>query len=153
MSQRIDQFCDHLRRRLNAIEKRLSELQKKIEQDRETTRNSIARDVKAAEGSLYRIKDDANAARARMLAEVAKRKGESEEVIAEWMRNRETEKLERRAEDAEVFAAWSMMVAAAAIDEADLAALEAIAARLDLESIPPNANGRRDRSKKLRPGT
>ena len=137
MSQRIDQFCDQLRRRLNAIEERLNELQQKIQQDHEATRNSIARDVRAAEGTLNRIKGDADAARIRMLAEVEKGKCESEEVVAAWMSNRETEKLERRAEDAEAFAAWSMMVAASAIDEADLAALEAIAARLDLESAAP----------------
>ena len=112
----------------------------------------MAGDITAAKATLDRIKDDADLARARMLAEVEKRKGESEEVVAEWMRNRETDHLERRAEDAEAFAAWSMMVAAAAIDETDLAALEAIAARLDLESSTTFANGGRDNRHQLRRG-
>ena len=76
-----------------------------------------------------------------MRAHVRKRP-ETEIRVEEWKRNRELEKLERRGEDAEAYAAWSMIVATEAIDDVNLAALQALAARLDYEMVEGAAEAR-----------
>ena len=132
-SKRVDQFCDQLRDKLNGIEDRVNDFKAKIASDREATKAAIDKEVDVASTALQKIKDDAEAARARMKAQVHEQKADTEDLIAEWKRRRDVEKLERRAEDAEAYAAWSVIVAAGAIDEADLATMQAIAARLDVE--------------------
>lgn len=133
MNKRVDQFCDHVRDKLEGIEVRVIELKAKVGSDREATKAAIDKEVHAAEATLVKVKDDADAARARMKAQLQENTAVTQDVIAEWKRNREADMLERRAEDAETFAAWSVLVAAEAIDEADLAAMQAIAARMDAE--------------------
>ena len=91
--------------------------------------------AKRSRAGLNALKDDVEAARSRMQARLEAKGAETEDRIAEWKLNRESEKLERRAEDGEAYAAWAILVAAAAIDEADLAALEAIEARVDADRL------------------
>ncbi len=55
--------------------------------------------------------------------------------IQEWKTNRETEKLEHRAKKAENYAIFAIEFAAAATAEADLAVLEAIAARRETKEV------------------
>lgn len=130
---RVDEFCDHLRDRLKAVEDRVHDFRAKIERDREATTAAIDEEVQSARDALSRIKDDADAARARMRAQLHEKKSETEDVVAEWKRKRQRDKLERRAEDAEAYAAWAVMAATASIDEAALSVLQAVAARLDAE--------------------
>ncbi len=133
MGKRVDEFCDHLRDKLGGIEVRVIDFKAKIDSNREATKATIDKKVHAAQATFVKVKDDADAARARMKAQLQENKAVTQNVIAEWKRNREADKLERRAEDAETYAAWSVLVAAEAIDEADLAAMQAIAARMDVE--------------------
>ena len=132
MTDRTDRFCDNLCDKLTGIEYRVTNLKAKIDRDRAATRATIDQQLDEATAALARTKDDAEAARARMISQEQNllTVGES---IAEWKRNREIDKLERWAEDAEANAAWSVLVAVGAIEEAELAALQAIAARLDVE--------------------
>jgi len=132
MTDRTDRFCDNLCDKLTGIEYRVTNLKAKIDRDRAATRATIDQQLDEATAALARTKDDAEAARARMISQEQNllTVGES---IAEWKRNREIDKLERRAEDAEANAAWSVLVAVGAIEESELAALQAIAARLDVE--------------------
>ena len=132
MTDRTDRFCDNLCDKLTGIEYRVTNLKAKIDRDRAATRATIDQQLDEATAALARTKDDAEAARARMISQEQNllTVGES---IAEWKRNREIDKLERRAEDAEANAAWSVLVAIGAIEESELAALQAIAARLDVE--------------------
>jgi hypothetical protein len=132
VGDRVDRFCDNLRDKLTGIEYRVTNLKAKIDSDRAATRVAIDQQLDEATAALARTKDDAEAARARMISQEQNllTVGES---ITEWKRNREIDKLERWAEDAEANAAWSVLVAVGAIEEAELAALQAIAARLDVE--------------------
>jgi chromosome segregation ATPase len=135
MSEPVDQFCDDLRDRLTRIESRVIEIKTKIESDREATKTAIDSKVSQARASLEARRDDANAARARMKERLEEKKAETENNIAEWKRSHDSDRLQRRSEDAEIYAAWATMVVADAIDEADLATMEAIAARLDFEMV------------------
>jgi len=141
MREPVDRFCDDVRCRLTRIERRISELKEKISRDRQTTVATIERDIAGAEAACTRVADDAEAARARMRALVEKR-AQTEKRVAEWKRSRKLDKLRRRGEDAEAYAAWSMIVADEAIDDVDLAALLAIAARLDFEEAAGAADAR-----------
>ena len=132
MTDRTDRFCDNLCDKLTGIEYRVTNLKAKIDRDRATTRAAIDQQLDEATAVLARTKDDAEAARARMISQ-EQNLLTVRESIAEWKRNREIDKLERWAEDAEANAAWSVLVAVGAIEESELAALQAIAARLDVE--------------------
>jgi hypothetical protein len=54
--------------------------------------------------------------------------------VAEWKSNRETSKLQNRADKAERYAAATIAVALAAVDEAEQAAIEAWLTRQDANS-------------------
>ena len=68
-----------------------------------------------------------------MKTRIEAKKGETRSQIDEWKTNREHKKLENRAQDSEDYAAWAVYVAAASIDEAEAATLEAIEARMLVE--------------------
>lgn len=135
MSERVDQFCENLRAKLTGIENRLSGLQAKIADDRESTKEAIDARIDEAKAGLGSLRHDADAARARMKAHVEEKKADTDDRIAEWKHNREVDKLETRAEDLEAYASWAILVAADAIDEAELATLQAIAARLNADYV------------------
>ena len=133
MSQKVDEFCENLRVKLTGMESRLNDLRTKVERDRETTKAAIGERIDEAKATIHSTKDDARAARERMAAQLEEKKAETAERIDEWKHNREVSRLERRAEDLEAYATWAILVAADAIEEADVATLEAIAARLDAD--------------------
>jgi hypothetical protein len=133
MSQKVDEFCENLRVKLTGMESRVNELRAKVEHDREATKAAIDEKIDEAKEGIGSVKADAEAARARMKAQVDEKKTETKERIAEWKRDREVDKLEARAEDLEAYASWAILVAADALDEADVATLRAIQARLDAD--------------------
>jgi chromosome segregation ATPase len=133
MRDQIDRSVESLYRKLAGFEERLSNLKRKIEAA-ETSRGGIGREIAAAETALKRIDDDAQAAKVRMQLQAEERALAASGQVGEWKRDRESEKRRSRAEDAEAFAAWSLIVATRAIDEAELATLQAIAARMDFEN-------------------
>jgi hypothetical protein len=61
------------------------------------------------------------------------KKEEVDSQIQEWKTNHEMHKLEKRADKAEDYAVAAIEFSAACVAEADLATLEAIAARMDAE--------------------
>ena len=140
MSGRADEFYDHLSDCLKGILARVATLEKRIGDEREATRAGIQEAVDRAEAAFRKTKDDAEAAHVRMAA----CRGE---VAAERVHDRVPEELEHGAEDAEAYAVWSVMVASGAIDETELAAMRAIAARMKVEcsshsSTPPVRSGK-----------
>ena len=94
----------------------------------------LGREIAVAEAAVKRVKDDALAARPRMQVEEQEGALVTSGEIAAWKRDREMEKLRQLAKDAEAYAGWSLIVATRAIDEAELATLKAIAARMDFEN-------------------
>ena len=72
-------------------------------------------------------------AKTKIEARVAEKKAEIDSTVQEWKKNREITKLESRADAAEVYAAFAVEFAMAAAVEADIATLEAVAARIDAE--------------------
>ena len=133
MGGRDAQFSGNLSKSLKRIVDRLSHLRTMVESDHEDAKARIGKELDEAQAALWRVRDDANAARERMRERLPEKKADVEEVIAEWKRKRDVDSLERHAQQAEAYAAWSIIVARAAIEEMNLATMQAIAARLDVE--------------------
>jgi hypothetical protein len=71
--------------------------------------------------------------RANFLELAEEKQTEIQAKVEEWKTKREVGELNRRAERAERYAASSVLVSMAAVDEAEEAILEAITARLDAD--------------------
>lgn len=127
-----DRPADGLRRRLGAFEERMRTLRRTIEASG-ASRESLGRAIAVAEASSKRIKGDAMAAQARMHAQAEAEVLAASDNVGTWKLGGETEKLRSRAEGAEAYAAWSLIVATRAICDVELATLKAIAARMDFE--------------------
>lgn len=133
MSERIDQFCDDLRNRLNGIDQHLSQMKDKLDAARKDNEAAIRDKIEEAQRGLEQKRKEHEEARADFKARFDAKKAEVKGKIDEWKRNRETERLVDRADDAEAYAVSAIQVARAAIFEAEVATLEAVGARLDAE--------------------
>ena len=134
MGGRDAQFSGNLSNSLKRMVDRLSHLRTMVESDHDDRRARIGEELDEAEAAFRRVRDDADAARERMRERLPEKKADVEEVIAEWKRKRDVDSLERHAQQAEAYAAWSMIVARAAVEEMNLATMQAIAAQLDSNS-------------------
>lgn len=134
MSNRTDSPVESLHRKLARFEKRLRDLKKRMSTGYEGSRSEIEKGIEAAESVVKRIQDDSLAARARMQLQSEEGTLASNGQVEAWKGDRDNEKLRSRAEDAEAYAAWSLIVATRAIGEVELATLKAIAARMDFEN-------------------
>jgi hypothetical protein len=76
---------------------------------------------------------DVNPVSAKIEARVAKKKADIDTTVQEWKKNREITKLETRADTAQVYAAFAVEFATAAGVETDIAAMEAVVARINAE--------------------
>lgn len=130
MSERVDRFCNDLRDKLNAIEDRLERVKGSIQNASNDTRDAVEAKKRELETAVEAEEQKVAAAKAQAENWFEQKKGETEAKIEEWRVNREVHKLEKRADDAESYAVTAIVIAAAAVDEADLAILEAVAARL-----------------------
>ena len=134
MRDRTDSSLESLRRKLETFEERLWDLKKSMSTEHEVSRDEIETKIEVAEAAVKRIKDDALAAQARMNVQAEARALAANGQVEAWKCDRDMEKLRSRAEDSDAHAAWSLIVATRAIDEAELATLKAIAARMDFEN-------------------
>jgi len=134
MLDQTDSSVESLRRKLEAFEEHLRDLKKMMSTGHEMLRGEIERKIEAADRAVKRIKDDSLAAKARMQIQAEEGGLATNGQVEAWKRGRTMEKLRSRTEDAEAYAAWSLIVATLAIDEVELATLKAIAARMDFDN-------------------
>ena len=131
MDQPIDQFCEDLRLKLTIIDKTLGTLRAKIDvkapKAEQDVRCQLEKAQKRIEQGHIKLAD----AKAEVSRWVEARRTVTLENIAEWKAKLETSKLQRRADNAERYAAAASLIALAAADGAERAALEAWLARLD----------------------
>ncbi len=133
MRDQTDSSVESLRRKLEAFEEHLRDLKKMMSTGHEMLRGEIERKIEAADRAVKRIKDDSLAAKARMQIQAEEGALATNGQVEAWKRDRTMEKLRSRTEDAEAYAAWSLIVATLAMDEVELATLKAIAARMDFD--------------------
>lgn len=133
MGEKIDEFCNELRDELTAADNRLQYLKVQVENANQETREAIQLKLDQAKADLEEQKRKAEDRRHQVKSYLEERVAETQHDISDWKKRREIKKLERRAERRENYAADTVFFAMAAIDEANVAVLEALDARLDVE--------------------
>ena len=131
MGERIDQFCEDLRMKLTKIDDSLADLKAKIDGKAQDAERDVQHHLDEVRKHIASDQAKVAAANAKMAKWVEQKKAASNAKIAEWKTQHEIAKLQDRAESAEAYADAARVVAAAALDEAEQASLEAWLARQD----------------------
>jgi chromosome segregation ATPase len=131
MSEKIDQFVENLRDRLNAVDDRINNFKSSI--DSANAKADVQARLDKAKAGYEARKSEIEKAHQRVKASIEEKKTETDGKIAEWKDQRETKKLEKRAQRAEEYAVDQLWFAMVAVEEADYAAIEAIAARIEAD--------------------
>ena len=134
MNERIDQFCENLRVKLTSIDDNMQALKAKIDSKARTAEQDVQSHLDSVKKRIAQDRTKLVAAQADITKWADEREAVTDEKIAEWKAKLEKAKLRGRAEVAERYAAGAAVVASAAVDEAEQAALEAWLARKDAES-------------------
>jgi hypothetical protein len=134
MGQRIDQFCEDLRLKLTSIDGRVDDLKGRIDEKAENAEQDVRNHLGQVQKRIEQDRAKVSAAQGKVKDWVESRKTATADKIAGWKAKRETARLQQRADDAEAYASATVALAVAAIDEAELAAVEAWLARLDADS-------------------
>lgn len=142
MSTAIDNFTQQLHDNLEAVEARAKSLKGHIQALPKKTQAEIQSALDQAKTNLDARKQEFDDYRAKLTTQLADQLAEKESevmsTIEDWKANREVEKLEQRADNAEDYAVTMIFLAVAAMEEAETANLAAIAARLDAEAAAEN---------------
>lgn len=133
MGEKIDEFCSDLRDDLTAAENRLQYLKVQVDNAGQETREAIQTKLDQAKSDLEEQKHKADERQHRVKSYLEDKVAEAQHDISDWKAKHELKKLEKRAERREYYAADTVLIAMAAIDEANVAILEALEARLDAD--------------------
>jgi len=134
MSVKVDQFCDKLRDRLNALEGQMQSVKTSVKDVPAKAEKAVREKLHQARTKLEAQKERVEKARVELKARADQKVAEVKEAINEWKAKHEVRKLNARAERSEAYADAAMVLALASIDEAEEAALEAVAARMDADA-------------------
>jgi hypothetical protein len=138
MGQRIDQFCENLRQKLTIADSGLDGLKAKIDANAAHAVQDVQTHLQRVQNRIEQGRSKVSAAQADIRNWADERKAATKENVAEWKAKRDLAKLNRRALGAERYAAASIDIAVAAIDEAEQASLEAWLARADVDDAQHN---------------
>jgi hypothetical protein len=139
MSERIDQFCENLRVKLTSIDTNMQALKAQIDRQAQTAEQDARAHLDAVKKRMEQDRAKVTAAENDMKKWADERKVATNEKIAEWKAKLEKAKLQRRADNADRYAAAAAVVAMAALDTAEQASLEAWLARKDADSAQGKA--------------
>ena len=129
MSTKIDQFCETMRVNLNSVEAQLEAAKAGIGKAQRDGAEAFDRKLAEARTAVEGQRNDVEAAGIKVRHWVAAKTEAGEAVIKEWKDKFDKSKLEMHADRAEASARSSVILAKAALADAKLATLEAIAAR------------------------
>ena len=135
MSDRINKFCASLQNHLNSLEERALALKSSVQAAPRQAEEALRQRLGQAERKVESQKQAVAKAKMTMQNWFDQKTAAAQAAVAEWRTNHEAKKLALRADKAEEHAAAAILLAQATIDEADHALLEAIAARIDADSV------------------
>ena len=135
MSEKIDQFCNDLRDRLTKVDDRIQGFKASIDSINAKAKADIQSQLDKVKASFEARKQEAEEVRNRIKVNIEEKKAETEAKIEEWKHGRDVKKLEKRAQRAEDYAADRAWLAMVSVEEAELAMLEAIAARIEADEV------------------
>jgi len=142
MSKKIDTLCAELQTKINETDKRLKDFAENARNSGQKAKNEAKAYLEWLDNKAKEQRARTEAADAKIKAWVDQKKSVTAEKIAEWKAQRQLKKLADRADGAESYAVDAMQVAAAAVDEAEKAAVEAIIARLDADAVQAPSGAR-----------
>jgi predicted nucleic acid-binding Zn-ribbon protein len=134
MGERIDRFCEELRLKLMNIDSNMGGLKAKIDGKAANVEQDVRSHLETVNKRIEQNRAKVSAEQAEVKNWIEQRKTVTRDKIAEWKAKRETSKLLNRADNAERYAAATIVFALAAIDEAEQASLDAWLARQDANS-------------------
>ena len=134
MSIAIDNFTSQLHDNLTAVEDRAKSLKHHIKSATKKNQAEIQSKLDEAKASLATKKQEFDEYRAKLKTQFEDKEAEVKSSVDEWRASREVQKLEHRAEKAEEYAATSVYLAMAMMEEAEEATLTAICNRIDAEA-------------------
>jgi chromosome segregation ATPase len=141
VSTKMDQFYDNLRDGLDTVEGRLKSVRTKMQALREQGEKALREKLDGARHTLQSQKERGDQTRANLKARAEQKMHDIKEAVSEWKAKRETRKLNARADRAEAYAADAIDFVVASIDEAELAILDAVMARIDADADAIVHNG------------
>jgi|SRR5271157_1550635 len=130
-SQQGDQLYENLRSKLANAKSHLDSLKAKMDEKAQHADQDVRSRLDQLQKRIEQDRDEVSAAEADVKEWLETRKNETAGKVAEWEAKRETSQLQTRANRAERYAAASIDVAVAAINDAEQATLEAWLARQD----------------------
>jgi hypothetical protein len=130
MSAKVDQFCDHLRDRLNTIDEQLQSVKTNIQSLPEQAENTLRLKLDAAQTRLQALKERVEQTRANLKTQAQQQMAATEAAVSELLATGETRRLNARADQAETDAADAIDHAVASMGEVEEAILDAAAARM-----------------------
>ncbi len=134
MSEKVDQFCDDLRDRLNAIDGRLQSVKAVLQGLAEGAEAALRAKLEEARTRLRAQKQQIEETRANLKARAQQMIAETRAAVSKWKAKGEKRRLLARADLAEAYAADAVSHALASIDEAEAAILDALVARKDADA-------------------
>ena len=141
MSEQRRRLCENMNARLDEIAGRIGQIRDAVS----ATSMKVARAVQAKLDDAKRRFEMRNARfqkeREQLNSKIKCDLAGAREHIAAWKASRDVEKLSRHAQDAEQHALAAMLIACDAMDEAELAALEALDARLSADAAANERSG------------
>ena len=135
MKVNLDQLEKDLHAKLDSGIDHLKGAKAKVEDLSKETADEIQEKLDEIKKMAETTKQEAAAAKTKVEDYAETKKAETEATIAGWKANRERKKLEKRAEQAEKYAESSVDLALYYYTEAQVAILEAIAARKDADEV------------------
>ena len=139
MSEKINEFCENLRVKLTKVENHLNRVGEDIKQVSEQAADKIRLKIDEAKATHEQNVQKVNDAKMKLEERLQAKKEEVGADVEAWKTNREIDKLEKRAVNAEGYAEIAIDLAAASVVEADLATLEAVVARLEANDAKSEA--------------
>jgi formate-dependent nitrite reductase cytochrome c552 subunit len=133
MSIKIDELGKKLHAKLDSGIDQLKKAQDGLESLEKETKSAIDGKLDSAKNKVNEKKQDAKATKDKVEKFVEEKKSETAAAVNAWKAERNLKKLEKRAEHAAKQAESCIELALYSSQEAEVAILEALSARLDLE--------------------
>jgi hypothetical protein len=133
MNVNLDEMRKKLHAKLDQGIGQLKTTKAHLEALQKETETTIQTKLNAAKEAVEVKMQEAAAAKVKVEELVEEKKAETKEAVAEWKSSHDNKKLEKRAERAEKYADACVALALYYSEEAEVAILEAIAARQDAD--------------------
>ena len=134
MNEKIERFSKELHAKLDGMDKRLKDLTVSAKGATEKAKVEAKAQLAALESRAKEQHGKVQSAQARTKAWLEEKKTATSEKIAAWKEQRDVKKLASLADSTEQYAVASMQLAAAAVDQAERAAVAAVVARMDADA-------------------